>query len=196
MSPEEGLWIFFRQTGLAVAGISGGLLVSGGVFTVLMSVEMCIRDRYVLETKDYGGWISGDPEDEYWVQTLETGKYTSCQNYFYNPFLKLSGCIECMKKELPDMKWLPYYSLAVFGGGCELENAGLSDGERKIIYLKQLSYTMYGMIRSSRKFLSRQVIDEIYDRLQGRETTETGLDKSPRLDYSKNRSDGRKAVSG
>ena len=94
------------------------------------------------------------------------------------------------------MKWLPYYSLAVFGGGCELENAGLSDGERKIIYLKQLSYTMYGMIRSSRKFLSRQVIDEIYDRLQGRETTETGLDKSPRLDYSKNRSDGRKAVSG
>ena len=151
---------------------------------------------YVLETKDYDGWISGDPEDEYWVQTLETGKYTSCQNYFYNPFLKLSGCIECMKKELPDMKWLPYYSLAVFGGGCELENAGLSDGERKIIYLKQLSYTMYGMIRSSRKFLSRQVIDEIYDRLQGRETTETGLDKSPRLDYSKNRSDGRKAVSG
>ena len=120
---------------------------------------------YVLETKDYGGWISGNPQEEYWVQTLWTGRYTSCQNYFYNPFLKLSGCIECMKKELPDMKWLPYYSIAVFGGGCELENAGLSDGERKIIYLKQLSYTMYGMIRSSRKFLSRQVIDEIYERL-------------------------------
>lgn len=93
------------------------------------------------------------------------------------------------------MKWLPYYSLAVFGNGCELENAGLSDGERKIIYLKQLSYTMYGMIRSSRKFLSRQVIDEIYERLQERRTV-TGLDKSPRLDYSKNRPDGRKAVSG
>ena len=53
---------------------------------------------YVLETKDYGGWISGNPQEEYWVQTLWTGRYTSCQNYFYNPFLKLSGCIECMKK--------------------------------------------------------------------------------------------------
>ena len=43
MSPEEGLWIFFRQAGLAVAGISGGLLVSGGVFTVLMSVGLVPR---------------------------------------------------------------------------------------------------------------------------------------------------------
>ena len=146
---------------------------------------------YVLETKDYGGWISGNPQEEYWVQTLWTGRYTSCQNYFYNPLLKLSGCIECMKKELPDMKWLPYYSIAVFGGGCELENAGLSDGERKIIYLKQLSYTMYGMIRSSHKFLSRQVIDEICDRLHGSECS-SGLDKTLRLYYSKNIPDGRK----
>ena len=43
MSPEEGLWIFFRQAGLAVAGISGGMLVSGGVFTVLMSVGLVPR---------------------------------------------------------------------------------------------------------------------------------------------------------
>ncbi len=125
---------------------------------------------YVLETKDYGGWISGNPEEEYWGETPGNRPLPSCQNYFYNPLLKLSGCIGSMKKELPDMKWLPYYSLAVFGNGCELENAGLSDGERKIIYLKQLSYTMYGMIRSSRKFLSRQVIDEIYERLQERRT--------------------------
>lgn len=151
---------------------------------------------YVLETKDYGGWISGNPEEEYWVQTLGTGKYTSCQNYFYNPILKLSGCIECIRRELPEMKWLPCYSLAVFGNNCELENAGLSDGRMKIIHLKQLSYTMYGMIRVSRTFLSRQVIDEIYERLQGSKMPETGLDKSAWLDYSKNRPDGRKTVSG
>ena len=94
------------------------------------------------------------------------------------------------------MKWLPCYSLAVFGNNCELENAGLSDGRMKIIHLKQLSYTMYGMIRVSRTFLSRQVIDEIYERLQGSKMPETGLDKSAWLDYSKNRPDGRKTVSG
>lgn len=43
MLPEGGLWLFFRQAGLAVAGISGGLLVSGGVFTVLMSVGLVPR---------------------------------------------------------------------------------------------------------------------------------------------------------
>ena len=41
---------------------------------------------YVLETKDYGGWISGNPQEEYWVQTLWTGRYTSCQNYFLQSF--------------------------------------------------------------------------------------------------------------
>ena len=54
----------------------------------------------------------------------------------------------------------------------------------KIIHLKQLSYTMYGMIRSSRTFLSRQVIDEIYERLEKTEMQESGLDKSRRLYYS------------
>lgn len=120
---------------------------------------------YVFETKEYAGWISGGMEEEYWVQTLSTGKYTSCQNYFYNPMLKMEGCIACMQKELPDMNWLPYYRVAVFGDGCELENAGLTDRESKIIHLRQLSYTIYGMIRSAHKFLAPQVIDEIYARL-------------------------------
>ncbi|HJC57745.1 MAG TPA: NERD domain-containing protein [Candidatus Eisenbergiella intestinipullorum] len=120
---------------------------------------------YVLETKDYTGWIFGDPREEYWVQMLDGGRYTSCRNYFYNPLLQTQACIDAMKEVLSDMKWLPLYSLAVFGNGCELENAGLSDESRKIIRLKQLSYTMYGMVRASRTFLSRQVIDEIEERL-------------------------------
>ncbi|HJA93438.1 MAG TPA: NERD domain-containing protein [Candidatus Eisenbergiella merdipullorum] len=171
-------WHYFSENGPAAADVI--LLHETGV--------------YVLETKDYQGWISGNLEEEYWVQTMGAGRYSSYQNYFYNPVLKLSGCIACMKRELPDMKWLPYYSLAVFGNGCELENAGLSDSLRKIIQLKQLSYTMYGMIRASRTFLSRQVIDEIYERLQGMETAKNlsseaknlsfGVDKNAHLYYS------------
>ena len=39
-------------------------------------------------------------------------------------------------------------------------------------------------------------LPEIYERLQGSKMPETGLDKSAWLDYSKNRPDGRKTVSG
>lgn len=120
---------------------------------------------YVVEAKDYQGWISGNPEEEYWVQTLCASQLTSYKNYFYNPLLKNEACIARLQKELPDMKWLPYFSLAVFGNSCELENAGLSDNTSKIILARQLSYTIYGMVRSARKFLAPQVIDEIYDRL-------------------------------
>lgn len=121
---------------------------------------------YVLETKDYEGWISGNPDEEYWIQTLSGSSYASWQNYFYNPLLKLEGCLESIRGQLSEMSWLPCFSLAVFGNGCELENAGLSDAETKIILLRQLSATVYGMVRSARKFLAPQVIDEIYDRLR------------------------------
>ena len=146
---------------------------------------------YVAEAKDYQGWVSGNPEDEYWVQTLCGSQLTSYKNYFYNPLLKNSACIRALQKELPDMKWLPFFSLAIFGNACELENAGLSDNTSKIILVRQLSYTIYGMVRSARKFLAPQVIDEIYDRLQVLPSTETaggkysGLDKKADFYYRK-----------
>lgn len=64
---------------------------------------------YVVEAKDYQGWISGEPEDEYWVQTLCGSQLTSYKNYFYNPLMKNSSCIRSLQKDLPDMKWLPFF---------------------------------------------------------------------------------------
>ena len=58
----------------------------------------------MVEAKDYQGWISGEPEDEYWVQTLCGSQLTSYKNYFYNPLMKNSSCIRSLQKELPDMK--------------------------------------------------------------------------------------------
>ena len=43
MFPEGDLWDIVRQAGLALAGVCGGLLVSGGVFTVLISVGLVPR---------------------------------------------------------------------------------------------------------------------------------------------------------
>ena len=40
---------------------------------------------YVVEAKDYQGWISGNPEEEYWVQTLCASQLTSYKNYFLQP---------------------------------------------------------------------------------------------------------------
>lgn len=120
---------------------------------------------YLVETRDYQGYISGFTDEEYWVQTRDGGLYSCNRNFFRNPLEKLREAGACLKKEFPDMKWLPVYYLAVFGDGCELENAGLSDGQTKIILLRQLSCTLYDMVRNARKFLAPQVIDEIWERL-------------------------------
>lgn len=123
---------------------------------------------YIVETRDYRGWISGGIEDEYWTQTMAAGNMSSYQNFFYNPLLKNAECMRAIQTELSDMPWLPCFSLAVFKDQCELENAGLSDGTVKIIHLRQLAYTISGMQGSARRFLAPQVVDEIYDRLTGR----------------------------
>lgn len=53
---------------------------------------------YVVEAKDYQGWISGEPEDEYWVQTLCGSQLTSYKNYFYNPLMKIVRASEACRR--------------------------------------------------------------------------------------------------
>ncbi len=122
---------------------------------------------YLVETRDYQGLILGEPQDEYWTQTLASGSYSSYQNYFYNPVQAMEQCRQALSRQFPHMYWLPFFSMAVFSDRCELGNAGLSDQRVKIIRLSQLSYTIYGMIRCAHKFLAPQVIDEIYEGLAG-----------------------------
>lgn len=73
----------------------------------------------VFEVKDYSGWIFGKGKQNQWTQVLNYGN----QKYrFYNPLLQNEAHIKVLQKQSKQFKDLPFYSVIVFDGSCELRD--------------------------------------------------------------------------
>ena len=73
----------------------------------------------VFEVKDYSGWIFGTGYQSQWTQVLAYGK----QKYrFYNPIIQNNKHIGALRKKLKQFENIPFYSVIVFDGDCELKN--------------------------------------------------------------------------
>ena len=74
----------------------------------------------VIEVKDYSGWIFGNGRDTRWTQVLAYGKQ---KYHFYNPVMQNNKHIVELKKKIKQN--IPFYSVIVFYGDCELKNISL-----------------------------------------------------------------------
>jgi len=73
----------------------------------------------VVEVKNYSGWIFGNGNQKQWTQVLAYGK----QKYrFYNPIMQNSNHILELRKSLRQFQIIPFYSVIIFDGNCELKN--------------------------------------------------------------------------
>lgn len=72
----------------------------------------------VFKVKDYKGWIYGDGGRTMWTKTLNFGKI---KNRFYNPIKQNIGHIMAIKSLHPQFRYIPFYSVVVFFGECELK---------------------------------------------------------------------------
>jgi hypothetical protein len=72
----------------------------------------------VFEVKDFSGWIYGNGKNENWTKVLAYGK----EKYrFYNPILQNKKHIDDLKKHLGELWEIPFFSVIVFYGDCELK---------------------------------------------------------------------------
>ena len=72
----------------------------------------------VFEVKDYSGWIFGSGHQQQWTQVLNYGK----EKYrFYNPILQNNTHIEEWKKKYREFQNIPFFSVIIFYGDCELK---------------------------------------------------------------------------
>lgn len=72
----------------------------------------------VFEVKDYSGWIFGSGHQQQWTQVLNYGK----EKYrFYNPVLQNNTHIEEWKKKYKEFQNIPFFSVIIFYGDCELK---------------------------------------------------------------------------
>ncbi len=72
----------------------------------------------VIEVKDYSGWIYGNGYATNWTKVLAYGK----KKYrFYNPIKQNNSHIRSIRGQLPQLKNIPFFSVIVFYGECELK---------------------------------------------------------------------------
>lgn len=73
----------------------------------------------VIEVKNYSGWIFGNGYRHQWTQVLAYGQ----RRYrLYNPIMQNSKHISDLKKQLRQFETVPFYSIIVFYGDCELKD--------------------------------------------------------------------------
>ena len=77
---------------------------------------------YVLEVKNYKGWIFGNEKNQYWTQVLSSGYFgQSIKNRLYNPIRQNASHVYCIRKNLKGYKG-PIHSLIVFSNEAEFKD--------------------------------------------------------------------------
>ena len=118
------------------------------------------NEIFVIESKNYSGWIFGNEKQQKWTQMLNK----NTKEYFYNPIKQnkthITALSEYLKIDKNQMK-----SLIVFSERCELKKVPESTEEYIIIKRDKLIQTIKNETQNKEQQFSREQIDEIYNKL-------------------------------
>ena len=89
-----------------------------GQFSQIDLVLVTSEGIIVFEVKHFSGWIFGSGNNTNWTQVLSYGK----KKYkFYNPIKQNNNHISELKKTLKQFENIPFFSVIIFFGDCELK---------------------------------------------------------------------------
>lgn len=94
------------------------IVKNNGKFSQIDVVVATTEGIIVFEVKDFSGWIFGNGNYSHWTKVLAYGK----RKYrFYNPIKQNKNHIEAIKKKSNQFENIPFFSIIVFYGDCELK---------------------------------------------------------------------------
>ena len=120
-SAERDLVLKLLKTGIPAEMIFHDLYLekpSGG-FRQIDVIAVTDAGIIVFEVKDYNGWIFGNGKHSQWTQVLAYGKQ---KHRFYNPVMQNHWHVTALQKQLKQFAKVPFYSVIVFFGDCELKD--------------------------------------------------------------------------
>lgn len=118
-------------------------------------IVISIYGIFVIETKNYSGWIYGNEDSEYWTQSIYAEK-----TKFRNPIKQNWAHIYALKEVLSDFEQVKYHPIVVFAGSAELKNVS---SKIPVVYDNQLFQTI--MDNRGIPSLSLEKVNKIADRL-------------------------------
>ena len=129
-----------------------------GVKTEIDLVWIHETGIYVIESKNYSGWIYGDLRQRNWTKTFPKSK-----EKFYNPIWQNNGHISALQKILGNS--YPYISVIVFSERCELKSVPENTNDRIILKRNALYSLLRRKVSCSPRVISMGEIDGLYKRL-------------------------------
>lgn len=104
---------------------------------------------FVVETKNYKGWISGDEFSDYWTQVIYKHK-----EKLYNPIKQNYGHVQALKTALKEFPNIVYFPIVVFTTRADLKVKTNTD----VVYTT-------GMIKTIKKHQTEIISDDIRDKI-------------------------------
>ena len=120
---------------------------------------------YVLEVKNYKGWIFGDERNQYWTQVLTTGvRGESIKNRLYNPIKQNATHISCIRRIIRNHT-VPIHSVIVFSDESEFKDVTYSSFDVFVIYQSRLKSTLRDIDAQYKGILLDEDIQHISEKL-------------------------------
>ena len=129
--------------------------------------ELIIADSgiYVIEMKNYKGWIFGNENNQYWTQVLYTRyRGESTKNRLYNPIRQNASHISCIRKNLKGYNG-PIHSLIVFGDEAEFKDVTINSSGVYVLYQSNLRHAIREIDSVYKGSLFDNEINDIYAKL-------------------------------
>ena len=129
--------------------------------------ELIIVDTgiYVIEMKNYKGWIFGNESNQYWTQVVYTGySGESTKNRLYNPIRQNASHISCISKNLKGYKG-PIHSLIVFGDEAEFKDVTVLSSDVYVLYQSNLRRIIREIDSTYKGSISEAEISDIHTQL-------------------------------
>ena len=120
---------------------------------------------YVLEVKNYKGWIFGNERNQYWTQVLTTGiRGESIKNRLYNPIKQNATHISCIRRNIRDYTVL-IHSVIVFSDESEFKDVTYYSSDIYVVYQSRLKSTLRDIDAQYKGILSDEDIERISAKL-------------------------------
>ena len=108
---------------------------------------------FVIETKNYSGWIYGGANSEYWTQNIYGKKYQ-----LYNPIQQNQGHVRALRRILKDLPSDMFISIVAFSRRATLKNRYLDN----VVYWNQINRVIQSY---SQKRMSAEQVQHTFNTL-------------------------------
>ena len=166
---ELGWAKLFGVNGKALSNIY--IPMTNGETTEIDLIYITKAGIFVIESKNYKGWIFGTDTQRTWTEVLYAGRKgilqtkTTEKHHFYNPIMQNKTHINWLQRYIKTQ--VPMFSLIVFSDRCELKEINLSSSPNNVYVCLnvQASSVISSWYKKNEKCLSKEEIEELYNKL-------------------------------